>query len=46
MRFVKPLDAELVVRSREHDALVTVEENVVRAAPAARSPKRSRQPAS
>jgi 1-deoxy-D-xylulose-5-phosphate synthase len=30
MRFVKPLDVELVLRlSREHDALVTVEENVV-----------------
>jgi 1-deoxy-D-xylulose-5-phosphate synthase len=30
MRFVKPLDAELIVRlAREHDALVTVEENVV-----------------
>ena len=30
MRFVKPLDTELVARlAREHDALVTVEENVV-----------------
>jgi len=30
MRFVKPLDHELVLRlAREHDALVTVEENVV-----------------
>ncbi len=30
MRFVKPLDAELVERlARSHDALVTVEENVV-----------------
>ena len=30
MRFVKPLDVELVLRlAREHDALVTVEENVV-----------------
>ena len=30
MRFVKPLDAELIRRlAREHDALVTVEENVV-----------------
>jgi 1-deoxy-D-xylulose-5-phosphate synthase len=30
MRFVKPLDRELVLRlAREHDALVTVEENVV-----------------
>jgi len=30
MRFVKPLDADLVVRlAREHDALVTVEEGVV-----------------
>ncbi len=30
MRFVKPLDVELVARlAREHDALVTVEENVV-----------------
>jgi len=30
MRFVKPLDAELVRKlAREHDALVTVEENVV-----------------
>ena len=30
MRFVKPLDAELVTTlAREHDALVTVEENVV-----------------
>jgi 1-deoxy-D-xylulose-5-phosphate synthase len=30
MRFVKPLDAELIIRlAREHDALVTVEENVV-----------------
>jgi 1-deoxy-D-xylulose-5-phosphate synthase len=30
MRFVKPLDVDLVVRlAREHDALVTVEENVV-----------------
>jgi 1-deoxy-D-xylulose-5-phosphate synthase len=30
MRFVKPLDAALVMRlAREHDALVTVEENVV-----------------
>jgi 1-deoxy-D-xylulose-5-phosphate synthase len=30
MRFVKPLDADLVARlAREHDALVTVEENVV-----------------
>jgi 1-deoxy-D-xylulose-5-phosphate synthase len=30
MRFVKPIDAELVARlAREHDALVTVEENVV-----------------
>jgi 1-deoxy-D-xylulose-5-phosphate synthase len=30
MRFVKPLDAELVSRlALEHDALVTVEENVV-----------------
>src|SRR4029453_7181685 len=30
MRFVKPLDAELATKlAREHDALVTVEENVV-----------------
>ena len=30
MRFVKPLDVELVLQlAREHDALVTVEENVV-----------------
>jgi 1-deoxy-D-xylulose-5-phosphate synthase len=30
MRFVKPLDLDLVLRlAREHDALVTVEENVV-----------------
>src|SRR5206468_7345148 len=30
MRFVKPLDRDLVLRlAREHDALVTVEENVV-----------------
>ena len=30
MRFVKPLDVELITRlAREHDALVTVEENVV-----------------
>jgi 1-deoxy-D-xylulose-5-phosphate synthase len=30
MRFVKPLDAELILKlAREHDALVTVEENVV-----------------
>jgi 1-deoxy-D-xylulose-5-phosphate synthase len=30
MRFVKPLDVDLVVRlAGEHDALVTVEENVV-----------------
>ena len=30
MRFVKPLDTELVLRlARDHDALVTVEENVV-----------------
>jgi len=30
MRFVKPLDRELVLRlAREHDALITVEENVV-----------------
>jgi 1-deoxy-D-xylulose-5-phosphate synthase len=30
MRFVKPLDAELIRKlAREHDALVTVEENVV-----------------
>jgi 1-deoxy-D-xylulose-5-phosphate synthase len=30
MRFVKPLDADLAARlAREHDALVTVEENVV-----------------
>jgi len=30
MRFVKPLDIELVTRlAREHDALVTVEENVI-----------------
>ena len=30
MRFVKPLDAELIIKlAREHDALVTVEENVV-----------------
>ncbi len=30
MRFVKPLDAELIVKlAHEHDALVTVEENVV-----------------
>ena len=30
MRFVKPLDAELVkTLAREHDALVTVEENVI-----------------
>ena len=30
MRFVKPLDRELVLRlAREHDALVTIEENVV-----------------
>jgi 1-deoxy-D-xylulose-5-phosphate synthase len=30
MRFVKPLDLELVLRlARDHDALVTVEENVV-----------------
>ena len=30
MRFVKPLDIELVLRmAREHDALVTIEENVV-----------------
>jgi len=30
MRFVKPLDVELIARlAREHDALVTVEENVV-----------------
>ena len=30
MRFVKPLDVELILRlAREHDALVTVEENVV-----------------
>ncbi len=30
MRFVKPLDAELILRlAHEHDALVTVEENVV-----------------
>ncbi len=30
MRFVKPLDVELVVRlAQEHDALVTVEENVI-----------------
>jgi 1-deoxy-D-xylulose-5-phosphate synthase len=30
MRFVKPIDAELVARlAREHDALVTIEENVV-----------------
>jgi 1-deoxy-D-xylulose-5-phosphate synthase len=30
MRFVKPLDVELVLRmAREHDALVTIEENVI-----------------
>jgi 1-deoxy-D-xylulose-5-phosphate synthase len=30
MRFVKPLDAELVLRmAREHELLVTVEENTV-----------------
>jgi 1-deoxy-D-xylulose-5-phosphate synthase len=30
MRFVKPLDADLIVRlAREHDALVTVEEGVL-----------------
>ncbi len=30
MRFVKPLDVDLVLRlAREHDALVTIEENVV-----------------
>jgi len=30
MRFVKPLDADLILKlAREHDALVTVEENVV-----------------
>ncbi|MEP7327966.1 MAG: 1-deoxy-D-xylulose-5-phosphate synthase [Betaproteobacteria bacterium] len=30
MRFVKPLDVDLVMRmAREHDALVTIEENVV-----------------
>jgi 1-deoxy-D-xylulose-5-phosphate synthase len=30
MRFVKPLDVALILRlAREHDALVTVEENVV-----------------
>ena len=30
MRFVKPLDTALVARlAREHDALVTIEENVV-----------------
>jgi 1-deoxy-D-xylulose-5-phosphate synthase len=30
MRFVKPLDAELILKlAREHDALVTVEENVI-----------------
>ncbi|MBK7593480.1 MAG: 1-deoxy-D-xylulose-5-phosphate synthase [Betaproteobacteria bacterium] len=30
MRFVKPIDAELIVRlAREHEALVTIEENVV-----------------
>jgi 1-deoxy-D-xylulose-5-phosphate synthase len=30
MRFVKPLDAELVIRlAREHELLVTVEENTV-----------------
>jgi 1-deoxy-D-xylulose-5-phosphate synthase len=30
MRFVKPLDTELILKlAREHDALVTVEENVV-----------------
>ena len=30
MRFVKPLDVELVLQlARDHDALVTVEENVV-----------------
>jgi len=30
MRFVKPLDTELVSKlAREHDALVTIEENVI-----------------
>jgi 1-deoxy-D-xylulose-5-phosphate synthase len=30
MRFVKPLDAELLAKlAREHDALVTIEENVI-----------------
>ena len=30
MRFVKPLDVELVLQlARDHDALVTVEENVI-----------------
>ena len=30
MRFVKPLDSELIVKlAQEHDALVTVEENVI-----------------
>jgi 1-deoxy-D-xylulose-5-phosphate synthase len=30
MRFVKPLDVELIARlAREHDALVTIEENVI-----------------
>jgi 1-deoxy-D-xylulose-5-phosphate synthase len=30
MRFVKPLDTELVLRlAQDHDALVTIEENVV-----------------
>ena len=47
MRFVKPLDVDLVLElAREHDALVTVEENVIAGGAGSAVPRRSRRPAS
>ena len=45
MRFAKPLDVALVTElARSHDAIVTVEEGCLMAAPAARWPRRWPRP--